>query len=283
MSTSSAPYVSKDLLYFASFLLVVYLVASVLRNVTDIDFLLKVIVGSGAIVAVTLLFERRFLYNVFDHLAESVPLLSQTVSVAGFYNVEFRQQVLGSAQHPIAMGAALALLVPCAVYLAINHSRRWWLAAVALGIGTLATAARTALVMLRVGGIVLLILRWRDLRRFLPAVIPFAMLTWVAAPGAIGRSGHPSFPRAVCIAEQRTVVEGNEALANNRLADIGPAMSEFATKPIFGQGYGTRITGYYEPFTNAAILDNQWLLLLLRNRSVGGYRIRRLFARTYGG
>lgn len=273
-------YVAKDLLFFASFLLVVYLVASVIRSADDLDYVLKVMVGGGAVVALTLLFERRFLYNVFDHLEGVVPLLTQKLSVAALYDVEFRQQVIGSAQHPIAMGAATAILAPCAVYLAVSHSRRWWFAAVALGLGTLATAARTALVMITTAGIVLLILRWRELRRYLPALLPFAMLTWVAAPGAVGTLRSSFFPPGGLIAEQSTVVKGNEDLANNRLADIGPAMQEFSMQPLFGQGYGTRITGFYEPFINAAILDNQWLLTLLETGLLGIAAFVWLFVRV---
>jgi polysaccharide biosynthesis protein PslJ len=273
-------YVSKDLLFFSSFLLVVYLVASVARTRDDVEFILKAIVGGGAVVAVTLLFERRFLYNIFDHLQGVVPFLSQQISVQPYYEVEFRQQVIGSAQHPIAMGAAMALLVPCALYLAINRSRLWWFAAIAIALGTMATAARTAVVMIVVAGVVLLILRWSDLRRFLPALLPFAILTWVAAPGAIGTIRTSFFPPGGIIAEQSTVVPGNEALANNRLADIGPSMVELSHQPLLGQGWGTRITGFYEPFVNAAILDDQWLLLLLESGVIGFAAFIWLFVRV---
>ena len=237
-------------------------------------------VGGGAVVAITLLFERRFLYNVFDHLEGIVPLLTQKISVAGTYQVEYRQQVIGSAQHPIAMGAAMAILVPLAVYLAMTGSRRWWVAAVALGLGTMATAARTAVVMIVAAGIVLLILRWHDLRRYLPALLPLLILTYVAAPGAIGTIRTSFSPPGGLIAEQSTVVKGNEDLANNRLADIGPAMGEFAEQPLFGQGYGTRVTGFGEPFVNAAILDDQWLLMLLETGALGVFALLWLFIRV---
>ena len=36
-------------------------------------------------------------------------------------------------------------------------------------------------------------------------------------------------------------------------------LSEASGKPFFGEGYGTRITGFNQPDRNAPILDDQWL------------------------
>jgi O-antigen ligase len=263
-------YVAKSLTVMTSFVLLLFLLASVLRTREDIEFVLKVLVGGGAVVAATLLFERRFLYNVFDHLEGIVPFIRQDQVASSLFGAEFRLRVVGSAQHPIAMGAALAILVPPAMYLAVTtKARRWWIAVCLLGIGTIATASRTAFVMLVVAGLVLLALRWRDMKRLWPAVIPLTLITWAAAPGAVGTLRATLLPPSNLLAEQRRVVPGNEALANGRLADIGPAMDEFFRQPLFGQGFGTRITGFDEPFINAPILDNQWLLTLLETGMLG--------------
>ena len=283
------PYVAKALTFEASFILLLFFLVSVVRRREHLDYVLKVLVVGGAIVAATVALERRFHYNVFEHLEGVVPLLRQELSFADYYNVEFRLRVLGSAQHPIAMGAAFALLLPAGLYLLITtHARRWWIPVALLFVGTIATAARTAFVMLVVGGIVLLLLRWRDLRGYVPALLPLLILTWMAAPGSVGTLRSSFFPPGGLVAEQQTVVPGNENLANNRLADIGPALQELSRKPLFGQGYGTRIAGFHEPFNNAAILDNQWLKLLLETGLVGlvawlllfGRVLRRLVARA---
>ena len=42
-----------------------------------------------------------------------------------------------------------------------------------------------------------------------------------------------------------------------------------ARSPVFGQGFGTRQTGFYNPLRNAPILDNQWLASLLEIGIVG--------------
>jgi len=40
-------------------------------------------------------------------------------------------------------------------------------------------------------------------------------------------------------------------------------LSEAVRTPLFGQGFGTRISGFNEANTNAPILDNQWLDIVL--------------------
>jgi O-antigen ligase len=274
-------YVAKSLTVTASFILLLFLLPSVIRTRADVDLILKVLVCGGTVVAATLLFERRFHYNVFDHFQGVVPFLRQDESVSSLFGSEFRLRVIGSAQHPIAMGAATAILVPPALYLAMTtKARRWWIPVVVLGIGTIATASRTAFLMLLVAAIVLLALRWSELKRLWPALIPLAIATWAAAPGAVGTLRATLFPLGDLLNEQRTVVPGNEALANGRLADVGPALAEYSRQPLFGQGFGTRITGFDEPFINAAILDNQWLVTLLETGALGALALAWLFARV---
>jgi O-antigen ligase len=54
------------------------------------------------------------------------------------------------------------------------------------------------------------------------------------------------------------------------LADLGPSLREFAGyNPLFGQGFGTRVTGFDTTFGNAPILDDQWLKTLLETGLLG--------------
>ena len=48
-------------------------------------------------------------------------------------------------------------------------------------------------------------------------------------------------------------------LAGGRIRLIKPMLNEASQKPVFGEGYGTRITGFDSPDRNAPILDDQWL------------------------
>jgi hypothetical protein len=46
-------------------------------------------------------------------------------------------------------------------------------------------------------------------------------------------------------------------------------LAEASRKPLFGEGYGTRITGFQEAARNAPILDDQWLNTVLELGFVG--------------
>src|ERR687887_61775 len=72
---SVGPNVPKALSFFLSYVLVYYLIVSVVRDWGTIDFLLKVLVGGGTVVGAFALIERRTDYNVFNHLHTVAPFL----------------------------------------------------------------------------------------------------------------------------------------------------------------------------------------------------------------
>src|SRR5207244_8751930 len=84
-------------------------------------------------------------------------------------------------------------------------------------------------------------------------------------------------PQGGIVAEQ---TKGKGTAGQGRLADLGPALSEFSPRPVFGEGYGTRMTG--GPKTNAQILDDQWLKTLLETGFVGIFAWVWLFRRFVG-
>jgi O-antigen ligase len=263
-------YVVKSLTFFLSFVLLFYFIVSVVRSERQVAVLVRVLVLGGAFVAAAAIVERRTSYNIFNHLQGVVPALR----FEGGLGTEVRAgrlRVFGSAQHPIALGAALVMLLPLAVYL-LKTSRRpgWWVAAAGLiFLGTLATSSRTAIVMLFVVGLVFLWLRPVETRRLWPLLVPMLVVVHLALPGAIGTIRGAFFPQGGLLAEQSTVVQGNQELANGRLSDIGPSLREWSHQPLLGQGFGTRITGFTEKFINAAILDDQWLGTLLETGALG--------------
>ena len=65
----------KALLFLLSYVLVIYLVASVVRSQRDLDFQVDVLVYGGALVALACVLERQTQYNVFNHLSQFVPAL----------------------------------------------------------------------------------------------------------------------------------------------------------------------------------------------------------------
>ena len=84
------------------------------------------------------------------------------------------------------------------------------------------------------------------------------------APGALGGLRSALFPKGGLIAQQtQLAANANPQLAGGRIRQISPMVTEASHHPFFGEGLGTRITGFDVKQRNAPILDNQWLNNLL--------------------
>jgi O-antigen ligase/polysaccharide polymerase Wzy-like membrane protein len=267
--------VAKALTFFASFLLVFYFVVSVVRTRAHVDLLVKVIVACGAVVAGAAVVESRTEYNVFNDIPRLIPLLKLgSLTVAPSEDRGFR--AYASAQHPIALGALLIVLLPLSIYLIKRTGqRRWWIGAGVLAMGALATLSRTSVLMLLVVGLVFFFLRPAATKRFLPYLLPGLVAVHLVIPGTIGTLKEAFFPEGGLVAEQ-TANAGSRG--QGRLADIGPALDEFGETPLFGQGYATRRVEFDRQ--NAQILDNQWLGNLLETGLVGTLGWAWLFLRS---
>jgi hypothetical protein len=253
--------VFKALSFFVSFVIVLYMVVSVVRTRSAVDRLIAFLVTCGAVVAVTAVWESRTGFNVFSHLRN--PLLEPVYqAVEAPRGGRFR--AYASAEHPIALSALLALLVPLALYLAqVSGRRRWWVAVAALVAGSLATVSRTGILMLAVEAIVLYSLRPFAVRRLWPAILPLLVAVHFAMPGTLGTIKDSFFPKGGLIAEQ----DIQHSRDSGRLGDWGPSLNEISRQPLFGVGFGTRITS--GPKTNTRILDDQWLATLVSTGFVG--------------
>ena len=259
------PQVVKGVTFLLSFLLLLVLIASVVRTARQVDRLLRVLVGGGAVLAALAILESRTQYNLFSHLSGVIPLLEPAdFSVAS--SVEERgARAYASAQHPIALGAALVMLVPPAVYLLRRSGRpHWWLAIGLLALGSLSTLSRTSVLMLVAVGGAFLWLRPKETRRFWPLVIPAVLAVHLVIPGTIGTLKGAFFPEGGLIAEQSS---NPGSRGQGRIADLGPSLQEFAKQPLVGQGYSTRIVDRAHP--SDQILDDQWLGILLETGLVG--------------
>ncbi len=231
--------VVKRVMFFLTFFLMLILIVSVVRTRQAIDTIVNVLVVGGTIIAVFALYEARTGYNVFDHLNQWIPGL-QVADIPEVPGRGARLRVYASAQHPIALGAALAMLLPLAIYLAQTQRRRIWYAClVVLGVGVVATVSRTSIVMLVVVAIIFLWLRPRETRRLWPALILLPIVAHIALPGAMGAIREAFFPAGGLVAEQ-SALPGYRG--SGRVADLGPSIAEWKQQPVFGQGFGTRIT-----------------------------------------
>jgi hypothetical protein len=260
--------VTKGLSFFLSYGLVVYLIVSVVRTFETVEFLVKVMVAGGAVVAVFSLIEARTGFNVFNHLSIVMPGLDLT-EVADSGERGGRLRANGSAQGAIPLGAALMLLVPAGVYLGRRVGPRWWFAVGVLVLGALSTRSRTAVVMLIVLVLCFLWQRPKQTRRFIiPALVPAVLIIHFALPGTIGTIRSSFFPKEGLIAQQS---ENAGSRGSGRIADLGPSLDEWSRQPVLGQGYSTRLTGreHTDQAAYTHILDNQWLKTLLETGVVG--------------
>jgi polysaccharide biosynthesis protein PslJ len=191
-----------------------------------------------------------------------------------------RLRALASAQHPIALGAMLVVLLPFVTYLASRgNSRLWYACGAILALGAIATVSRTAIMMLVVEAIVFLRLRPVETRRLWPLLLPLLIAVHLAVPGTAGALKDAFLPKGGIVAEQQGAANTR---GSGRLADLSPSLAQASNGVVLGQGEGTRVVD--GPTTNAPILDDQWLGLLLDTGVLGVamffWLIRRALLRT---
>lgn len=273
----------KTLMFWVTYFAIVYVLPSVLRPRRDVDLICKTLVTGGAFVALTSVVESRTHYNLFNHLTTVMPFLHlgdiplTTTDLTGASRGG-KPRAYASAQHPIALGAALAMLLPLAVYLARKTGqRRWWLAAALMLFGLFATVSRTGFLILIVIGFVLYRLRKHELKRFWPALIPAVALIHFAVPGTFGTMIQSFFPKGGLIAQQT-----NQNVGSGRLATLEPALrTEFYPNPLFGEGFGTRISGDNGAVkSNAPILDDEWAGVLMETGLAGVFAFAWIIVRS---
>jgi hypothetical protein len=162
------------------------------------------------------------------------------------------------------LGALLVMILPISVYFTRTQGRRWIIASVFLIVGALGTASRTALSMILAEFILFLIVKPREAKRLFPLVVPAIVVIHVLAPGALGGLKSALFPKGGLIAQQTQLgLNADPQLAGGRIRQISPMVIEASHHPFFGEGLGTRLTGFDTKNRNAPILDDQWLNNLL--------------------
>ena len=178
-------------------------------------------------------------------------------------------RALASAQHPIALGAALVMLLPLTVYLFKRTGRSIWLGAGAvLTLGALSTGSRTAAIMLVVVFATFAWLKRAEMVRMLPLLLVLMVVIQGVMPGTLGSFKFMLNP--AYIVEEQSVEGGT---GSGRIADLGPSLGEWAAgNPFVGQGFGTRVTSQEGVEGGAQILDNQWLGTLLEIGAIGAHR-----------
>ncbi|MFI5292989.1 MAG: hypothetical protein ACHQ02_08990, partial [Candidatus Limnocylindrales bacterium] len=188
--------VVKSMTFVASFFALLYFVAGAIDTRTALDRVIKFIVIGGAIIAALTMYEWQSGHNFFNNLSQFLPgvtfhpeLVPWTPGRGG------RPRAYASAQHAIALGALLVMLLPLAVYLWRRSGRFVWLAVGGLLVmGALATGSRTAIVMLVVSLIMFLRYKRAQTVRMLPYLLPMLMAVQVVMPGTLGTFKASLFP-----------------------------------------------------------------------------------------
>lgn len=291
-------YVIKALWLFASIVLLYYVIVSVIRSRATVERLIAILVTAGCIEGIGAMYQRRSGNNIFDHLHFLLPGFTFNGVLPGVVLQRGGSlRAIGSAGHPIELSATMAMLLPLAVYLAVSRNqKRWWVAAVILLGGDFAGGSRTGIIGLAVIGVTFICLRPRQTLKCWPALIPALVVVHFVSPGAIGAIEGAFFPTGGLLKQQSAVfvARGGVVRDDTRLSRLGPSFQEWLQhNPFFGEGYGTRVTGYLpngklNPDDNAVTLDDEWLGTLLETGLLGivawiwlfGRTIRRLGARA---
>jgi O-antigen ligase len=280
LTTSSQ--VTKTLMFLLSYVLVLYLLVSTIRRLDEVDSLTKTLVVGGAIVSFFAIVEARTGFNVFNHLSRVIPILHGG-EIAGpeFLRVGTgKSRVFASAEHPIALSAALVMLAPLALYLARRYrQRRWILCAGLIGLACASTVSRTAVLMFVAMILVFVWLRPRESVRLWPALIPLLLAVHFVLPGTLGAIKNSFLPSGGLVAEQKA---GSDLAGGGRLSKVGPALDLWKQQPVFGQGYGTQVVDLNAVGVKANFFDDQWLGTLLATGIVGVFGWLWLFKRTVG-
>jgi O-Antigen ligase len=259
----------KSLSYFLSFLVAYLLVCSTITSLGAVELVVRTLVLGAAVIAGFAIYEARSGYDVFDHLHAWFPFLEPTHAVKVTARRGSRLRVRASAQHPIALGAALTMAMPLAAYLASRAGAQrmrlfWGASAVLVVVGALMTVSRTVVLMALAMTVVALLVRRQVVARYWPAALVLVAAVHLAAPHTLGSLYH-SFLSHGGVVQAQTARSGE--VGSGRIADIGPGLRSWKEAPFFGHGLGTgKTVGSNEPGTIVdpktgapIIFDDQYL------------------------
>ena len=269
----------KSLSYFLGFLAVFVLAASTIKTQAGMDTVVRALVLGATIVAFSAIYESRSGYNAFDHLAEWIPALEREARV-GFEERGGNVRVYASAQHPIALSAALFMAFPLALYLVGRastqlRSRLWVVAAAICAMGAAATISRTTVVMALALGLVAVWVRGRQVVRFWPLLLILPVAIHFAVPGALGGIYKALTFQSGGLAADAYARSGEQG--SGRLADLEPGLRVWGESPLVGKGIGSQVTTKEAGVAQTAegaegaviFFDNEWLNTLVSLGVIG--------------
>jgi polysaccharide biosynthesis protein PslJ len=242
---------AKALFVLVTLVCVYFFALTVVRDRADVERVTRAAVLAGGIAALTGVVEHFTRANPITTFLLRVPLLQQTRADEVIVRGE-DLRVMGTAEHPIAFGGVMALLLPLALWAALE-AHGWKRALYGSATGVIASAmlfsvSRSAFVSAGAAFAVLLVV-WPKRRK---------ALLWLAVVGVFGI--HMVFPGLLGTFRATldpTYVMQQENQANARFVDYPAVFAIVPRQPLFGLGFG------HFSAKRFFYLDNQYLKLLL--------------------
>lgn len=164
-------------------------------------------------------------------------------------------RVRATTAHAIEFSVVLAMLLPFAIHLGFNATRRrraWWAAAALIGAGVPLSLARSGVVGLVAVAIMLVPTMSRERRRaMLAGALAYVVAIRLIFPGVLGTL-RALFTYAAA-----------DPSVTSRTEDYTYIGSFFAQAPVFGRGFATFIPTLYD------FVDNQYLVTVVETGLVG--------------
>ncbi len=174
----------------------------------------------------------------------------------------------GTATHPIEFGVVLAMLLPVAIYCALedrdrSQLRRWY-PVLAIAFGIPVSLSRSAVVA--TGAAILFLLPSltpRRRRSLYAGAVLLGLAVYVSVPGLLGTLG------------RLFTGISDEGSAQSRVDSYGIAWDFIQRSPVWGRGFGTFLPAY-------RILDNQYLGALIELGVLGTIALLWMFVSGVG-
>lgn len=226
------------------------LIAETVPTRERLDTIVRVMVLAGSVIALVGILQ----FTIGLDLAADVRLPGFE-RIGGALSVTERsmfRRVAGTTLHPIEFGVVMCLSIPLALHLAMQHSRRWFLAVAVMGVAMPMSVSRTAVLGV-IAASVVLVPAWprKVRRRVLLGAAGYLVAVRLLIPGLLGTI-------------KALFLDANtDPSINSRESDYEFVSRFVGERPFFGRGFSTFIPTRFD------FLDNQYLLSLVETGVVG--------------
>jgi hypothetical protein len=248
----------KKLSLLAAYLAFFLVIASVVRK-TEIRSFMSLLLGLSVIVAIGVLWEFNFDYNVFYALTQKLLPGGFVFTASGIDGVDEigRRLVVGPTEHGLEVVAMLSMALPIA-FVRLMETKRWrerllyGLVICLLFGAALATYRKSAILAPIAACVVLAYFRRRELLKLAPLGLILLVAIPILSPNALGS-----------VVEQLQPTKLGVSTVSDRVSDYDAIRPDVLSNPAFGRGYGS-----YN-HTSYRILDNELLTRLVESGIVG--------------